>query len=339
MDYNKDFNLILNSLDDAIIIVDSENKILYQNSYSEKIFSNNFSGLPISNLVRDPIILESYQNVIRTKENHAVIFVASNFIDNWFSFGKKNKKQVITLTCNKKVTLFKYFKCMKPKILLVEDESSIIELIKYNLLKSDFLVDVAEDGEQAVDLIFSDKKYDLIIIDWMLPEISGIELCRRIRKNKDTKNIPLIMLTARGEEEDRLRGFEAEVDDYITKPFSIKELVARIRAVLKRLRPVFFEEVLTYKEIQMDISTHTVIREGILIKLGPTEFNLLRFLLENQGKVYSRDQLLNHVWDNGSYVEPRTVDVHVRRLRKALNTGFKVDPIRTIRSAGYSLGN
>ena len=221
----------------------------------------------------------------------------------------------------------------------VEDESSIIELIKYNLLKSDFLVDVAEDGEQAVDLIFSDKKYDLIIIDWMLPEISGIELCRRIRKNKDTKNIPLIMLTARGEEEDRLRGFEAEVDDYITKPFSIKELVARIRAVLKRLRPVFFEEVLTYKEIQMDISTHTVIREGILIKLGPTEFNLLRFLLENQGKVYSRDQLLNHVWDNGSYVEPRTVDVHVRRLRKALNTGFKVDPIRTIRSAGYSLGN
>lgn len=228
---------------------------------------------------------------------------------------------------------------MKPKILLVEDESSIIELIKYNLLKSDFLVDVAEDGEQAVDLIFSDKKYELIIIDWMLPEISGIELCRRIRKNKDTKNIPLIMLTARGEEEDRLRGFEAEVDDYITKPFSIKELVARIRAVLKRLRPVFFEEVLTYKEIQMDISTHTVIREGILIKLGPTEFNLLRFLLENQGKVYSRDQLLNHVWDNGSYVEPRTVDVHVRRLRKALNTGFKVDPIRTIRSAGYSLGN
>ena len=206
---------------------------------------------------------------------------------------------------------------MKPKILLVEDESSIIELIKYNLLKSDFLVDVAEDGEQAVDLIFSDKKYELIIIDWMLPEISGIELCRRIRKNKDTKNIPLIMLTARGEEEDRLRGFEAEVDDYITKPFSIKELVARIRAVLKRLRPVFFEEVLTYKEIQMDISTHTVIREGILIKLGPTEFNLLRFLLENQGKVYSRDQLLNHVWDNGSYVEPRTVDVHVRRLRKA----------------------
>jgi two-component system phosphate regulon response regulator PhoB len=217
---------------------------------------------------------------------------------------------------------------MKPKILLVEDESSIIELIKYNLLKSDFLVDVAEDGEQAVDLIFSDKKYDLIIIDWMLPEISGIELCRRIRKNKDTKNIPLIMLTARGEEEDRLRGFEAEVDDYMTKPFSIKELVARIRAVLKRLRPVFFEEVLTYKEIQMDISTHTVTREGILIKLGPTEFNLLRFLLENQGKVYSRDQLLNHVWDNGSYVEPRTVDVHVRRLRKALNTGFKVDPIK-----------
>tara|TARA_B110000003_G_C16178152_1_gene350291 strand:- start:86 stop:529 length:444 start_codon:yes stop_codon:yes gene_type:complete len=146
------------------------------------------------------------------------------------------------------------------------------------------------------------------------------------------------MLTARGEEEDKLRGFESEVDDYITKPFSINELLARVKAVLKRMRPIFYNEILTYKGIQLDASTHKVSRNHLEINLGPTEFNLLRFLMENQGKVFSRQQLLDYVWTTSPYVEPRTVDVHIRRLRKALNDGFDYDPIRTVRSAGYSLG-
>ena len=227
---------------------------------------------------------------------------------------------------------------MKPKILIIEDEISIVELLKYNLTASGFDVDVCFDGDSALDNIFGDIKYDLIIVDWMLPNISGLELCRRVRKDKTTKNIPLIMLTAKGEEEDKLRAFETEIDDYITKPFSVNELVARIKAVLKRLRPIFYNEVLTYKGIQLDVSTHRVTRDETEINLGPTEFNLLRFLMENQGKVFSRQQLLDYVWTTSPYVEPRTVDVHIRRLRKALNEGFEYDPIRTIRSAGYSLG-
>ena len=227
---------------------------------------------------------------------------------------------------------------MKAKILVVEDELSIVELLKYNLSKAGYDVDYCLNGESALDKIFSTAKYDLILIDWMLPELSGIEISRRIRKNKSTKNIPLIMLTARGEEEDKLRGFESEVDDYITKPFSINELLARVKAVLKRMRPIFYNEILTYKGIQLDSSTHKVSRNHLEINLGPTEFNLLRFLMENQGKVFSRQQLLDYVWTTSPYVEPRTVDVHIRRLRKALNEGFDFDPIRTVRSAGYSLG-
>ena len=227
---------------------------------------------------------------------------------------------------------------MKAKILVVEDELSIVELLKYNLSKAGYDVDYCLNGESALDKIFSTTKYDLILIDWMLPELSGIEISRRIRKNKSTKNIPLIMLTARGEEEDKLRGFESEVDEYITKPFSINELLARVKAVLKRMRPIFYNEILTYKGIQLDSSTHKVSRNHLEINLGPTEFNLLRFLMENQGKVFSRQQLLDYVWTTSPYVEPRTVDVHIRRLRKALNEGFDFDPIRTVRSAGYSLG-
>ncbi|MDC3085969.1 phosphate regulon transcriptional regulator PhoB [Pelagibacteraceae bacterium] len=227
---------------------------------------------------------------------------------------------------------------MKAKILVVEDELSIVELLKYNLSKAGYDVDYCLNGESALDKIFSTTKYDLILIDWMLPELSGIEISRRIRKNKSTKNVPLIMLTARGEEEDKLRGFESEVDDYITKPFSINELLARVKAVLKRMRPIFYNEILTYKGIQLDSSTHKVSRNHLEINLGPTEFNLLRFLMENQGKVFSRQQLLDYVWTTSPYVEPRTVDVHIRRLRKALNEGFDFDPIRTVRSAGYSLG-
>ena len=227
---------------------------------------------------------------------------------------------------------------MRPKILIIEDELSLVELISYNLVKNGYDVDVANDGEVALDKIFGDVKYDLVLLDWMLPHISGLELCRRIRKDKSTKNIPLIMITAKGEEEDKLRAFENEIDDYITKPFSINELVARVKAVLKRLRPIFYNEVLTYPGITLDAATHRVSRDGEDIRLGPTEFNLLRFLMENQGRVFSRQQLLDHVWTTSPYVEPRTVDVHIRRLRKSLNDGNKLDPIRTIRSAGYSLG-
>jgi two-component system phosphate regulon response regulator PhoB len=227
---------------------------------------------------------------------------------------------------------------MRPKILIIEDELSLVELISYNLKKNGYDVDVANDGEAALDKIFGDVKYDLVLLDWMLPHISGLELCRRIRKDKSTKNIPLIMITAKGEEEDKIRAFENEIDDYITKPFSINELVARVKAVLKRLRPIFYNEVLTYQGITLDAATHRVSRDGEDIRLGPTEFNLLRFLMENQGRVFSRQQLLDHVWTTSPYVEPRTVDVHIRRLRKALNEGFEYDPIRTIRSAGYSLG-
>jgi len=227
---------------------------------------------------------------------------------------------------------------MRPKILIIEDELSLVELISYNLVKNGYDVDVANDGEAALDKIFGDVKYDLVLLDWMLPHISGLELCRRIRKDKSTKNIPLIMITAKGEEEDKIRAFENEIDDYITKPFSINELVARVKAVLKRLRPIFYNEVLTYQGITLDAATHRVSRDGEDIRLGPTEFNLLRFLMENQGRVFSRQQLLDHVWTTSPYVEPRTVDVHIRRLRKSLNDGNKLDPIRTIRSAGYSLG-
>ena len=227
---------------------------------------------------------------------------------------------------------------MKPKILIIEDEISISELVKYNLEKNNYSVDVCEDGESAIDQIFGDVKYDLMIIDWMIPNLSGLEIARRVRKAKDTKNIPIIMLTAKSEESDKVMAFNSEIDDYITKPFSVNELVARVKAVLKRLRPVFYDEKLTYQGIILDISTHKVSRDGVDIKLGPTEFNLLRFLMENQGRVFSRQQLLDYVWTTSPYVEPRTVDVHIRRLRKSLNDGFKLDLIRTIRSAGYSLG-
>ena len=183
------------------------------------------------------------------------------------------------------------------------------------------------------------KPPDIIILDWMLPELSGIELCRRIRKHKEHKNIPIIMLTAKGEEEDKLRGLETGADDYITKPFSVNELVARVKAVLRRIRPMFVDEVLTYNGIVIDLVSHSALRDGEALHLGPTEFNLLAFFMENIGRVFSREQLLNHVWKNDAYVEPRTVDVHIRRLRKAINNDVKEDFIRTVRSAGYCFGS
>ena len=227
---------------------------------------------------------------------------------------------------------------MKLKVLIVEDENSLLELLKFNFTKDGFKVDTAMDGETALEKILN-KAPDLLVLDWMLPKLSGIELCRRIRKNKEIKNLPIIMLTARGEEDDRLRGLETGADDYITKPFSVNELMARVKAVLRRIRPMFAEEVLSYKGIVVDLVSHSVNRDNEALHLGPTEFNLLVFFMENIGRVFSREQLLNHVWKDEAFVEPRTVDVHIRRLRKAINHDVKEDYIRTVRSAGYSFGS
>ena len=227
---------------------------------------------------------------------------------------------------------------MKLKVLIVEDENSLLELLKFNFTKDGFKVDTAMDGEMALEKILN-KAPDLLVLDWMLPKLSGIELCRRIRKNKEIKNLPIIMLTARGEEDDRLRGLETGADDYITKPFSVNELMARVKAVLRRIRPMFAEEVLSYKGIVVDLVSHSVNRDNETLHLGPTEFNLLVFFMENIGRVFSREQLLNHVWKDEAFVEPRTVDVHIRRLRKAINHDVKEDYIRTVRSAGYSFGS
>ena len=227
---------------------------------------------------------------------------------------------------------------MKLKMLIVEDEEALLDLLKFNFNKEGYKIDIATDGETALEKILY-KPPDIIILDWMLPELSGIELCRRIRKHKEHKNIPIIMLTAKGEEEDKLRGLETGADDYITKPFSVNELVARVKAVLRRIRPMFVDEVLTYKGIVIDLVSHSASRDGETLHLGPTEFNLLAFFMENIGRVFSREQLLNHVWKNDAYVEPRTVDVHIRRLRKAINNDVKEDFIRTVRSAGYCFGS
>jgi two-component system phosphate regulon response regulator PhoB len=186
-------------------------------------------------------------------------------------------------------------------------------------------------------LLAQESPPDLVLLDWMIEGLSGIEVCRRLRRLPDTANVPIIMLTARGEEADRVRGLETGADDYVTKPFSPRELVARVGAVLRRVRPALAGEQLTYSDIEMDIVSHKVRRGGNVIQLGPTEFRLLKHFLEHPGRVFSRERLLDSVWGHDSYIEPRTVDVHIRRLRKAINVGGKGDIIRTVRSAGYAL--
>ncbi|MCL4159037.1 UNVERIFIED_CONTAM: hypothetical protein GTU68_002570 [Idotea baltica] len=225
---------------------------------------------------------------------------------------------------------------MSAKILLVEDDPSLTELIKYNLEQEGFEVVVEMDGENGLITAMEDQP-DLILLDWMLPNLSGIEICRRIRRDKSTRNIPVIMLTARSEESDRIRGLDIGADDYVTKPFSPKELTARIKAMFRRIRPALSEQMLEYAGIEMDLSSRKIKRDGQSIHLGPTEFNILKYLMENPCRVFSREQLLDMVWGNDIYVEARTVDVHIRRLRKALNKDDKANIIRTVRSAGYSL--
>jgi two-component system phosphate regulon response regulator PhoB len=224
------------------------------------------------------------------------------------------------------------------KILVIEDEAPLRELLQYNLEKEGYRVTLAVDGEDGL-LHVEENKPDLILLDWMLPQVSGIEVCRRLRRGNDTKLIPILMLTAKGEEADKVRGLSTGADDYLTKPFSVPELIARVKALLRRANPSRSEETLTYRELTMDLRTYRVLRGEEEIHVGPTEFKLLRYFMENPTRVFSREQLLDAVWGSDSYVEPRTVDVHIRRLRIALNP--KDDPsrdyIRTVRSAGYSL--
>ncbi len=222
------------------------------------------------------------------------------------------------------------------QILIVEDEEALSTLLDYNLKKEGFQTQIASDGDEAL-LKIEDAPPDLIVLDWMLPNISGIEICRRLRSNVETKNVPIIMLTARAEEADRIRGLETGADDYMTKPFSADELVARIRAVLRRIRPGLVQDIASHGGIRIDRTAHRVWRDEKEIHLGPTEFRLLDHLIEHPGRVFSREQLLNAVWGSDVFVEVRTVDVHIGRLRKALNKFDQGDPIRTVRSAGYSL--
>ena len=225
---------------------------------------------------------------------------------------------------------------MKPLVMIVEDEAPLVTLLKYNLEKEGFGVCEASDGEEALVQI-AERKPDVVLLDWMLPLVSGIEVCRQLRRRPETRQIPIIMLTARGEAGDRIRGLNSGADDYITKPFSPSELVARVRAVIRRAKPDASDESLTFADVAMDLAAHRVVRGGRPIHLGPTEFRLLRFLLEHPGRVFSRERLLDAVWGHDVYVEPRTVDVHIRRLRKALNGPNDLDIIRTVRSAGYAL--
>lgn len=225
---------------------------------------------------------------------------------------------------------------MKPRILLIEDDSNLTELVRYNLERDGFEISHAADGNEGM-MMAMEVPPDLILLDWMLPGLSGIEICRRLRRKEETANVPIIMLTARSEEADRIRGLETGADDYVTKPFSPRELIARIHAVLRRVRPALSGKALSYAGITLDTSSHKVQRGGRLLHLGPTEFRILRHFMENPGRVFSREQLLDAVWGHDVYVELRTVDVHIRRLRKALNEGDAPDPIRTVRSAGYAL--
>jgi two-component system phosphate regulon response regulator PhoB len=225
---------------------------------------------------------------------------------------------------------------VKPVILIVEDDPALVELVKYNLEKEGYATAVATDGESALTLVEEEDPV-MIVLDWMLPKLSGIEVCRRLRQRPSTTTLPIIMLTARGEEDDRIKGLESGADDYIVKPFSPSELTARVRAVLRRSRPELTEEVLRFEGIEMDLVTHRVKRNNRNLHLAPTEYRLLRVLLERPGRVFSREQLLDQAWGRDIYVEQRTVDVHVRRLRKAINGTGEPDLIRTVRGAGYAL--
>jgi two-component system, OmpR family, phosphate regulon response regulator PhoB len=225
---------------------------------------------------------------------------------------------------------------MKPYLMVVEDEAALATLLDYNLQKEGFRVEHAADGEEGL-LKVAEETPDLVILDWMLPKVSGVEVCRQLRARPATRRTPILMLTARGEDSDKVRGLDIGADDYVVKPFAMSELTARIRALLRRTRPELVEERLEYAGVVLDRGTRRVTRSGRTVHLGPTEFRLLDFFMQRPGRVFSREQLMDAVWGPNTYVELRTVDVHVGRLRKALREGLEGDPIRTVRSAGYAL--
>ncbi len=225
----------------------------------------------------------------------------------------------------------------QPTVLVVEDEPAQREVLSYNLEAEGFRVSRAEDGEQAL-LLAEEEAPDIIVLDWMLPNVSGIEVCRRLKSRPETRAVPVIMLSARAEEVDRVRGLETGADDYVVKPYSVVELMARVRAQLRRTRPASVGERLEYEDIVLDSETHRVTRNDTPLKLGPTEFRLLTTFMEKPGRVWTREQLLDRVWGRDIYVDTRTVDVHIGRLRKALCQHGGSDPLRTVRGAGYALG-
>lgn len=226
---------------------------------------------------------------------------------------------------------------MTARVLIIEDEAPLAELLRYNLEAEGFRVSHAETGEEA-EILLAEERPDLVLLDWMLPQVSGIELCRRLRTRPETRSIPIVMLTARGEEGDRIRGLSTGADDYVVKPFSLPELMARVKAILRRASPDRMSDQLKAGDIELDRSAHRVTRGLREVRVGPTEFRLLEFLMESPGRVLSRTQLLDGVWGRDAFVDERTVDVHIGRLRKALIRGKERDPIRTVRGAGYVFG-
>lgn len=225
---------------------------------------------------------------------------------------------------------------LQPSVLVVEDDSSIVKLLEYNLTQAGYNVRTTDNGEEAF-LMIEERKPDLVLLDWMLPEMSGVQVCQKLRSSEKTRNIPIIMISARGEESDKVMGLEGGVDDYLVKPFSPRELLARINAVFRRIRPVFSEKTLEFAGIKMDMAAKTVSYHGENLHLGPTEYKLLQALLEYPKRVLSREQLIRKVWGDEFEVEARTVDVHINRLRKALKVDTKGAVIKTIRSSGYRL--
>ena len=226
---------------------------------------------------------------------------------------------------------------LRPHVLIVEDEPAQREVLSYNLEAEGFRTTKAETGDEAL-LMVAEEAPDVIVLDWMLPELSGIEVCRRLKSRPETRDVPIIMLSARSEEIDRVRGLETGADDYVVKPYSVAELIARVKGQLRRVRPATVGQILTFEDITLDAETHRVRREGHEIKLGPTEFRLLSTFMERPERVWSREQLLDRVWGRDIYVDTRTVDVHIGRLRKALTAHGHGDPLRTVRGAGYALG-
>lgn len=223
-----------------------------------------------------------------------------------------------------------------PRLLLVEDDPALAELLEFRFRGEGYAVTATPDGDEAL-LLAQEEVPDLVVLDWMIEGTSGIEVCRRLRRAKETAHVPIIMLTARGAEDDKIRGLETGADDFVTKPFSPRELIARVNAIMRRIRPALAGETLTVGDLALDATAHKVTRRGQVVSLGPTEFRLLKFFMEHPGRVFSRGQLLDAVWGNESEIELRTVDVHIRRLRKGIEAEGVGDPVRTVRSAGYSL--